>query len=54
MEIEHRVYWAVKSCNFSLVQPGEERKLQLNELDKSRLEAYQNSILQRENQEIPW
>jgi len=27
MEIEHRAYWAVKSCNFSLDQAGEERKL---------------------------
>jgi len=42
VEIEHRAYWAVKSCNFSLDQAGEERKLQLNELDEIRLEAYQN------------
>jgi len=40
MEIEHRAYSAVKSCNFSLDQAGEERKLQLNELDEIRLEAY--------------
>jgi len=27
VEIKHRAYWAVKSCNFSLDQAGEERKL---------------------------
>jgi len=27
LEIKHRAYWAVKSCNFSLDQVGEERKL---------------------------
>ena len=48
VEIEHRAYWAVKSCNFSLDQAGEERKLQLNELDEIRLEAYQNSIFYKE------
>ena len=48
MEIEHRAYWAVKSCNFSLDQAGEERKLQLNELDEIRLKAYQNSMFYKE------
>ena len=37
VEIEHRAYWVVKSCNFSLDQAGEERKLQLNEFDAIRL-----------------
>jgi len=37
VEIEHQAYWVVKSCNFSLDQVGEERKLQLNELDEIRL-----------------
>jgi len=48
VEIEHRAYWAVKSCNFSFDQAGEERKLQLNELDEIRLEAYQNSMFYKE------
>jgi len=39
---------AVKSCNFSLDQAREERKLQLNELGEIRLEAYQNSIFYKE------
>jgi len=39
---------AVKSCNFYLDQAREERKLQLNELDEIRLEAYQNSMFYKE------
>ncbi|XP_027338181.1 uncharacterized protein LOC113852129 [Abrus precatorius] len=48
MEIEHRSYWAVKSCNIALEQVGIERKLQLQELDEIRLQAYENSRLYKE------
>ncbi|KOM28668.1 hypothetical protein LR48_Vigan561s005800 [Vigna angularis] len=48
VEIEHRAYWAVKSCNFSMDQAGEERKLQLNGLDEIRLAAYENSKFYKE------
>jgi len=48
VDIEDRAYWAVKSCNFSLDQAREERKLQLNELDEIRLKAYQNSMFYKE------
>ncbi|XP_020209453.1 uncharacterized protein LOC109794421 [Cajanus cajan] len=48
VEIEHRAYWAVKPCNLALDQAEEERKLQLNELDEIRLEAYENSKFYKE------
>nr|KYP31222.1 Pol polyprotein [Cajanus cajan] len=48
VEVEHRAYWAVKTCNFSIDQAGEERKLQLSELDEIRLEAYENSKFYKE------
>ncbi|XP_020202447.1 uncharacterized protein LOC109788189 [Cajanus cajan] len=48
VEIEHRAYWAVKTCNFSIDQASEERRLQLNELDEIRLEAYENSKFYKE------
>ena len=37
IEIEHKAYWDVKTCNFSIDQAGEERKLQLSELDEIHL-----------------
>nr|KYP34169.1 Retrovirus-related Pol polyprotein from transposon 412 family [Cajanus cajan] len=48
VEIEHRAYWAVKTCNFSIDQAREERMLQLSELDEIRLEAYENSKFYKE------
>ena len=49
VEIEHKAYWAVKICNFSMDQASEERKLQLSELDEIRLEAYENAKFYKEN-----
>ena len=48
VEIEHKAYWTVKTCNFSIDQAGDERKLQLSELDEIRLEAYENSKFYKE------
>ena len=32
VEIEHKAYWVVKTCNFSMDQAGDERKLQLSDV----------------------
>ena len=48
VEIEHRAYWAVKSCNMAYDQAGQQRKLQLQELEELRLEAYENSKIYKE------
>ncbi|GJY52864.1 reverse transcriptase domain-containing protein [Tanacetum coccineum] len=42
IEIEHRVYWAIRSSNLDLKIAGEKRFLQLHELDELRLQAYEN------------
>ncbi|RDX89671.1 hypothetical protein CR513_28582, partial [Mucuna pruriens] len=43
VEIEHRACWVIKRCNKAFDEAGRERKLQLQELEELRLEAYENS-----------
>nr|GEV48699.1 reverse transcriptase domain-containing protein [Tanacetum cinerariifolium] len=48
IELEHRVYWALKHVNFDLKTASDHRKLQLNELNKLRDQAYENSMIYKE------
>ncbi|RDY07073.1 pol, partial [Mucuna pruriens] len=48
VEIEHRAYWTIKKCNMVYDKAGQERKLQLQELEELRLEAYENSWIYKE------
>ena len=43
VELEHKAYWAIKQFNFNLDKASSLRKLQLNELEEIRNEAYENS-----------
>nr|GEY85909.1 reverse transcriptase domain-containing protein [Tanacetum cinerariifolium] len=48
LELEHKVYWALKHANFVLKTTGDHRKLQLNELSELRDQAYENSLIYKE------
>lgn len=43
LELEHKIHWALKKLNMDLHGAGEERKVQLYELEYSRLFAYENA-----------
>nr|GEZ00683.1 reverse transcriptase domain-containing protein [Tanacetum cinerariifolium] len=47
-ENQHRAYWALKHVNFDLKTAGDHRKLQLNELNELRDQAYENSLIYKE------
>nr|GEW41038.1 reverse transcriptase domain-containing protein [Tanacetum cinerariifolium] len=47
-ELEYKAYWALKYANFDLQNAGDHRKVQLNELNKLRDQAYENSLIYKE------
>ncbi|CAN6723534.1 unnamed protein product [Malus baccata var. baccata] len=48
VELEHKAHWAVRKFNMDVDEAGIHRKLQLNELEEIRNEAYENARLYKE------
>ncbi|GKB64395.1 reverse transcriptase domain-containing protein [Tanacetum coccineum] len=48
IELEHKAYCALKWTNFDLKIAGDHQKVQLNELNELRDQAYENSLIYKE------
>jgi hypothetical protein len=48
LELEHKVYWSIKSLNFVLKSTGEKQLLDIHALDELINEAYENARIFKE------
>ena len=51
-ELQHKAYWAIKSFNMKMDESGEHRKLQLQELEEIRNDAYESARIYKEKKKV--
>jgi hypothetical protein len=47
VELEHKVYWVIKTFNSNLDDASQLQKLQINEIEEIRNDAYENSRIHK-------
>ena len=52
VEIEHKAYWAIRHFNEGLGEAGAHRKLQMNELDELRNDAFENAKISKAKMKV--
>ena len=52
IEIAHKAWSAIRKLNYDLTEAGEERRLQLSELDEIRVQAYESARSYKERAKL--